>query len=130
MRKKLLTIVAAASFVAATVAMPTKAEARCYGCWAGAALLGGLIGSAIIANKAYGYYGPGYHAPAYYYPAAYHGYAPYYYWPRLYRPYYRGYYRGYYQRPYRGYHPVVFFARIVTATIINGGRGRVLSLIE
>ena len=102
MRKITLTIVAAASLVAATVAIPTKAEARCYGCWAGAAVLAGLIGSAIVANRAYGYYGPAYYAPAYYYPPAYYGYGPYYYRPRIYRPY-RAYYRGYY-RPYRGYY--------------------------
>src|SRR5262245_2167789 len=70
--------------------MPTKAEARCYGCWVGAAVLAGLIGSAIIANRAYGYYGPAYYGPAYY-PPAYYGYAPYYYRPRIYRPY-AGYY--------------------------------------
>jgi hypothetical protein len=102
MRRMILTTVAAASLTAAAVAMPTKAEARCYGCWAGAAVLAGFIGSAIIANSAYGYYGP-YYAPAYYYPPAYYGYGPYYYRPRIYRPYWRGYYRGYY-RPYRGYY--------------------------
>ena len=100
MRKLTMTVAGAACLAAASVSVPTKAEARCYGCWAGAAIAAGVIGSAIIANNAYaygGYYG-GY-APAYgyAYPPAYsYGYAPAYYAPSYYNP------RRYY-RPYRAY---------------------------
>jgi hypothetical protein len=126
MRKPLMAIAAAACIAVASMAVPTKAEARCYGCWAGAAVAAGLIGSAIVANSAYAYgggygYAPAYYggydyvAPTYYsYPApvtygyapAYYGYAPSYYRPRPvvyggyvrpYRAYYGGY--GYYGRP-------------------------------
>ena len=54
MRKTLIAIAALAG-VAANVTVSTKAEARCYGCWAGAAIAAGVIGSAIVANRAYGY---------------------------------------------------------------------------
>lgn len=133
--RKITTMIAAASCIAAaSVAAPTKAEARCYGCWAGAAVAAGIIGSAIIANNAYGYgyyggyapaYGYGYYggyAPAYYsysyaptysyaYAPAYsYSYAPAYYAPHYYNP--RRYYRPYrayigprvYVRSYRPYH--------------------------
>ena len=111
------TLIAAAAVagVAANVAVSTRAEARCYGCWAGAAIAAGVIGSAIVANRAYGYgyyggyggyyggyggyggyYAPAYYAPAYSYAPAYYGYgygyAPRYYYPRRYygyRPYIR-----------------------------------------
>ena len=116
MRKIAMTIAAASCIAAASLAAPTKAEARCYGCWAGAAVAAGLIGSAIVANRAYGYgyggygygyggygygYGNGYYggyAPAYYggygyaptysysYPPSYYGYAPAYYAPSYYNP--------------------------------------------
>ncbi|MGZ5803094.1 MAG: hypothetical protein ACXWJT_02825, partial [Xanthobacteraceae bacterium] len=77
MRKTLMAIVAAISIFIATLSTPTKVEARCYGCWGGAAVGLGLIG-AIIAGGAYGY-GPGYgYAPAYYCGYGY-GYAPAYY---------------------------------------------------
>ena len=111
MRKTLIAVAALAG-VAANVTVSTKAEARCYGCWAGAAIAAGLIGSAIVAHRAYGYrirrvrilrrvcgpYYGGYYAPAYSYapttaaiatPAYY---APSYYYPRRhygYRPYVR-----------------------------------------
>jgi hypothetical protein len=124
MRKPLMAIAAAASIAVASMAIPTKAEAGCRGCWVGAAVAGGLIGSAIIANSAYAYGGGYGYAPAYYggyggydygyvtptyysYPApvtygyapAYYGYAPSYYRPRPvvyggYRPY-RAYYGAY-----------------------------------
>jgi hypothetical protein len=124
MRKTLLTAVAAGSVATAMIAAPTKSEARCYGCWAGAAIAAGVIGSAIVANRAYGYYGGygyapayygGYYAPTYYappvysysYAPAYYGYAPSYYYPRraygYYRPY-RGYYGGYYGPRRYGYY--------------------------
>jgi hypothetical protein len=116
MRKLTMTVAGAACLAAASVSIPTKAEARCYGCWAGAAIAAGVIGSAIIANNAYAYgggyapsYGYGYYggyAPAYYgyapaygyaYPPAYsYSYAPAYYAPSYYNP------RRYY-RPYRAY---------------------------
>ena len=66
---KTLTALAAASAVAlATLAVPTTAEARCFGCAVGAGVVGGVIAGAIvggaIANSAPppAYYGP---APAY-----------------------------------------------------------------
>src|SRR6476620_6959820 len=109
MRKSLLTVIAAASIAAMAIAMPSKAEARCWGCWAGGAFAVGLIGGAIIANSAYGYGYPGYgygygygYAPYYggYYAPAYYGYAPSYY----YAPRYYGYGYGYGYRPYRAYY--------------------------
>ena len=53
MRKTLIAVAAIAS-VAANITASTNAEARCYGCWAGAAIAAGVIGSAIVANRAYG----------------------------------------------------------------------------
>ena len=111
MRKVLMTAVLTASIIMVSIAAPTKAQARCYGCWAGAAVAAGLIGSAILANRAYGYGSYGGYAPAYYGYAPYgYGYAaPYAYGYRAYRPYYGGYYaprrfnyRGYYG-PRRAY---------------------------
>jgi len=122
MRKMTMTIAATACIAAASVAAPTKAEARCYGCWAGAAVAAGVIGSAIIANSAYGYgyydgygydngyapvYGNGYYngyAPAYYS----YSYAPTYSYSYAYTPSYYGYAPHYYNprryyRPYRAY---------------------------
>ena len=99
MRKTLLTAVAAGSVATAMIAAPTKSEARCYGCWAGAAIAAGVIGSAIVANRAYGYggYGGGYgYAPAYYGGYYGGGYAP-------------AYYGGY----YGGYAPVVRYRRVI-----------------
>jgi hypothetical protein len=68
---KTLTALAAASAVAlATLAVPTTAEARCFGCAVGAGVVGGVIAGAIvggaIANSAPppAYYGPG-PAPGY-----------------------------------------------------------------
>ena len=95
MRRAFLTLLAAGAVVAATVSSPTKAEARCWGCWAGGAFALGVVGGALWANRAYGYYG----YPAYYgyygYPYSY-GYAPYYSYP------YYG-YRYSYGYPYYGY---------------------------
>jgi hypothetical protein len=103
MRKILLTLVAAVSLTAATVAAPTNAEARCYGCWVGAGVAASVIAGAAIANA--GYYGYG--APAYYsgygpYQPAYYGYRPYY-APRYYAPRYYGYYAPRYYAPRYGY---------------------------
>jgi len=108
MRNKLVAMIAAGAISMAALGAPTKAEARCWGCWAGAAVGLGLIGGAIAASSGYGYeyggYGYGYpygaYEPAYYAPPAYYGY-PYAY-PRYgyYRPL-RPYYGGYY--PYRRY---------------------------
>jgi hypothetical protein len=113
MRRVLTAIVVAASIAGMTLTIPTKAEAGCRGCWVGAGIAAGLIGSAIVANNAYryGYYGGYGYGPAYYdygYPApayysysrpVYYGYAPTYYVPRYYAA--RRYVR--YER-YRGYH--------------------------
>ena len=119
MRKTLIAVAALAG-VAANVTVSTKAEARCYGCWAGAAIAAGLIGSAIVANRAYGYgyyggygyggyggyyggYAPAYYAPVYSYAPAY-SYAPDYYYGSYYYPRrYYGYHRPYLRRAYYGY---------------------------
>lgn len=118
MRKALLTLTAVASIVTATISMPTKAQAYCHGCWVGGAVAAGLVGGAILANRAYaygyygypryyGYYEPTYYAPYYYsYPRTYrYSYAPAYYYGSYYPRYrYRYAYRtGYYNRPYYGY---------------------------
>jgi hypothetical protein len=75
MRKPVTTIIVAAALAAAAFATPNPAEARCRGCWAGAGIVAGLIGTAIIASTAASSYG---YAPYYGYPAyAGYGYAPY-----------------------------------------------------
>ena len=59
---KTLTAFAAASAVAlATLAVPTTADARCFGCGVAAGVIGGIIVGGAIANSAPppGYYGPG-----------------------------------------------------------------------
>ncbi len=125
MRKSITSIVLATAIAAAALSSSNKAEARCYGCWAGAGIAAALIGSAILSNSAYGYgywpayyggygyspyaygYAPPYYARRYYAPRYYYG-GPRYYAPNRYvryAPYYRGYYgprrvyaRGYYGR--------------------------------
>jgi hypothetical protein len=125
MRRKLTALLVAAG-LAAAIAMPKPAEARCWGCWAGGAFAAGLIGGALISSAAYGYGYPRYgYRPAYYgyqpayYPAYYggYGYGPYppyyrrayyaprvrvYYGPRYYAPRYYGPPRYYVRRPYYG----------------------------
>jgi len=98
MRKFLMTITLAACTTTAGIAAPTKAQARCYGCWAGAAVAAGVIGSAIIASRAYGYGYYGGYAPAYY------GYAPYGYGYGSYSAPYGGYGYTSYNVPYRAYY--------------------------
>ena len=89
MRKTITALVAATTIAASTIAMPKPAEARCWGCWAGAGLAAGLIGGALIASNAYGYgYGPYYGYPGYYGPRPYYA-----------RPIYRGYYGHRYYAP-------------------------------
>ena len=82
MRRTLIALVAAMTLAAAVTTAPTRADARCWGCWGGAAFIGGIAAGALIANNAwaygpyygsYGYggygYGGGYgYAPAYYRP--------------------------------------------------------------
>ena len=107
MRKTLMAVVAAACTTAASISVPTEAQARCRGCWVGAGIAAGAIGGALLARGAYGYgyggYGYGYnygysYAPAYYggygyapaygyapYARRYYGYAPAY--PYAYAPY-------------------------------------------
>jgi hypothetical protein len=70
MRKTITAIVATASIAAATVVTPKPAEARCWGCWAGAGIAAAVIGGA-IASQAYGY---GYGYPAYGYGYGYRAY--------------------------------------------------------
>jgi hypothetical protein len=94
MRRTISVIVATACIVAAVIATPKPAEARCWGCWVGAGIAAGVIGGA-LASRAYGYgngpyYGYGYgYAPYSYGPA--YGYYGSYYAPRRYyaRTYYR-----------------------------------------
>jgi hypothetical protein len=73
---KFLTVLAAGSALALTsVAAPTPADARCWGCGVAAGVIGGIAAGAIIAGAtrpAYGYYGYG---PAYAYDPGY-AYAP------------------------------------------------------
>ena len=110
MRKTALMVLTALSIFAASIAAPTKADARCFGCWAGAAVAAGVVGAAIAGNAwgypAYGYGYPAYsYAPAYgygygygygynpaYYGGGYYGGAPYY------APYRRAARRAYYRR--------------------------------
>jgi len=117
MRKKITALVVAAAIALGTMATPKRAEAACWGCWAGAGIVAGLIGGAIIASWAYGYgpyygYGyPGYDGWGYGYPYgyahAYYGgyYAPRAYWgPHYYAHHYyyghRHYARHYYRHRY------------------------------
>jgi hypothetical protein len=70
---KTLTVLAAGTAVAlASLAAPTTANARCWGCAAGAGVVAGVAAGAIVAGAASNsYYGPGYaYAPGY---AAYGG---------------------------------------------------------
>jgi len=104
MRRSITAIVAAASFATAVIAAPKPAEAQCWGCWVGAGIAVGLIGSAMISSS-YGGYGPYYGYPAYY------GYPRGYYAPRF---YYGGYYgprRYYAARVYGGYAPRYYARR-------------------
>ena len=48
MKKAILAIAAAATLAAATLTVPTAANARCYGCGIGAGIAAGVIGGAII----------------------------------------------------------------------------------
>jgi hypothetical protein len=93
MTKFLTTAAAVGAFALASIAAPTAANARCYGCGVGAAVVGGIAAGAIISgavNNGY-YYNNGPYAayPGYAYGPGY-GYAP--------GPYYGDYgygYRGY-----------------------------------
>jgi len=50
MKKALIAFAAAATLVAATVAVPSTAEARCRGCGLAAGVFGGLVAGAIVGN--------------------------------------------------------------------------------
>ena len=114
MRKTLSAALVAVSVSAATVAAPSKAQATCWGCWAGAGIFAAVLGGALISNAyarnsyygSYGYYGGYGYSPYSYYGG--YGYAPAYYAPRYryygYAPVYRtrAYYGGY--LPYRAYY--------------------------
>ncbi len=81
MHKSLIGLAAAASLGLASLAVPSTANAGCYGCAVGAGVIGGIaagaiIGSAIANNPPPpppGYYAPPPPPPPGYYPAA--GYA-------------------------------------------------------
>jgi hypothetical protein len=103
MRKTTTAIVATASIAVAAFVAPSPAEARCWGCWAGAGIAAAVIGGA-IASQAYGYYG--YPAYGYGYPA--YGYGDGY--PTNYSYGYPGY--GYAYAPaYYGYAPQGYVVR-------------------
>ena len=100
MSKTITAIVATAGIAAAALATPKPAEARCLGCWIGAAIAAGVIGGALAYGYGYGYpaYGYGYSAYSYGYPAYSYGYPAYGYAPAYYgyaprRYYARRYYR-------------------------------------
>jgi hypothetical protein len=109
MRKTITAIVATASITAAALVTPKPAEARCWGCWAGAGIAAAIIGGA-IASQSYGY---GYPAYGYGYPAGYgYGYPAGYGdgYPTNYGYGYPGY--GYAYAPvYYGYAPRVYYVR-------------------
>jgi len=75
MKKTLTAIATAATLAVAAVAAPQPAQARCFGCWLGAGVIGGLAAGAIIGSAARPYY----YAPGYYYPGYAYGPAPVYY---------------------------------------------------
>jgi hypothetical protein len=81
---KVLTVFAAAGALAlVSIAQPTAADARCWGCGVAAGVVGGIAAGAIIAgaSRPY-YYGPDYaYGPAYDYAPGYangpgYGYGP------------------------------------------------------
>jgi hypothetical protein len=65
MKKTLAALAAAATVATAIAAMPTTADARCYGCAVGAGVLGGFVAGAIVGNAiANAQPAPAYVAPA------------------------------------------------------------------
>ena len=50
MHKAILAIAAAATIAVGSLAVPHKAEARCWGCGVGAGIIGGLAAGAIIGS--------------------------------------------------------------------------------
>jgi hypothetical protein len=78
MHKALIGLTAAAGIGFASLAVPSTANAGCYGCAVGAGVFGGLVAGAIIGSAAAnaagppppppGYYGPPPPPPAAYYP--------------------------------------------------------------
>ena|SRR5579871_1163162 len=89
MHKSLIGLAAAASLGLASLAVPSTANAGCYGCAVGAGVIGGIaagaiIGSAIANNPPPppGYYPPPPPPPGYYPAAGYAQLAPGCYWGR------------------------------------------------
>jgi hypothetical protein len=88
MHKSFIGLAAAASIGLASLAVPSTANAGCYGCAVGAGIIGGvaagaIIGSAIANNPPPpppGYYPPPPPPPGYYPPAGYAQLAPGCYW--------------------------------------------------
>jgi hypothetical protein len=65
MTKTLLAFATAATLAAGTLAVPSTADAHCFGCAVGAGIVAGaLLGTAVAASSG-PYYGGGYYAPAY-----------------------------------------------------------------
>jgi hypothetical protein len=50
MKKTLTAAMAAAAMAVSIAALPTTADARCYGCGVGAGLLGGFVAGAIVGS--------------------------------------------------------------------------------
>jgi hypothetical protein len=104
MHKSFIGLAAAASIGLASLAVPSTANAGCYGCAVGAGIIGGvaagaIIGSAIANNPPPpppGYYPPPPPPPGYYPPAGYAQLAPGCYWGKR-RVWVEGY--GYQVRP-------------------------------
>jgi len=91
MHKSLIALAAAASIGIASLAVPSTANAGCYGCAVGAGVIGGIAAGAIIGGAIANsppppppgyYYGPGPYAPppAYYAQPGYAQLAPGCYW--------------------------------------------------
>ena len=103
MHKSLFGLAAAASIGLASLAVPSTANAGCYGCAVGAGVLGGVAAGAIIGSAIANspppppaYYPPPPPPPGYYPPAGYAQLAPGCYWGKR-RVWVEGY--GYQVRP-------------------------------
>ena len=63
MKTRIIAAAAAISLSLVSFAAPAPAQARCIGCWVGAAAVGGLAAGAIVAGAAARPYYPAYYAP-------------------------------------------------------------------
>lgn len=60
MKKTILSLAAAATIAVAALAVPSQADARCYGCGVGLGVLGGVVAGTIIGSAIASH--PGYYA--------------------------------------------------------------------